>query len=240
MLETLPRVLLAREALEDTGERLHVLLDSTAPQWLERMLRTEFNFKQKDLLRFAAPEERVLLQKAMLPTLPYRDGGFHPVLNELINHAVGRMQLPDAPVETRLFLIRPPVPGAAADAPRGECRNEPALLALAAAKYRFFPVSLDTLPMAERVARLRVASVIIAAHGVSPHTLLFAGDGVRVASIGARGGLNAEIGALRRQGIAYFSEGVPPRGPFTLPEDRFAAFLDALCDPSAEAAAQAA
>jgi capsular polysaccharide biosynthesis protein len=240
MLESLPRLLLARRALHDTGENLRILLDSTAPGWLERMLRGDLGFKDHDVERFAAPGERVLLRQAVLPTLAYRDGGFHPVVNELLTEALGRVELPEVPVATRLFVVRPTVPGAAADAPRGDCSNEPALLALAEARHGFVPVALDALPWRERLARLRLARVVVAAHGVAMHTLLFAGNGVRVGSIGSRGALPAEIGALRRHGVAYLSEGVPPKGPFTLQEERFAAFLDALCDPSAEAAARAA
>ena len=98
---------------------------------------------------------------------------------------------------------------------------------------------LDALPWRERVAWLRGASVVLAGPGVAPTALLLADAGKRVAVVGARGGLMTEVGALRGHRMAYLSEGVPPRGPYTLQENRFAEFLAAICEPDAEVPAAA-
>jgi len=235
MTDLLPRLLLARRAFEDSGERVRLLLESTAPRWLLHMLYAELGFVEAEVQQFDPAAERVRVRQAMLPSLLYRDGVFHPAVHGLLDELAGRLELPDVPVMPRLFLHRPIPPGTDPAAPRGDCRNEAALIALAATRHGFEPVALDTLPWRARIARLRMARVVLAAQGFAPQTLLFAGQGARVAHIGARGTQQAEVAAVRGQDLAYFSEGVPPRGPFTVPEDRFAAFLDALCDPKAEA-----
>jgi capsular polysaccharide biosynthesis protein len=235
VIDTLPRLLLARRAIYDTGERIRLLLDAAAPNWLARVLRVDLGFKENELERFSPQTERVRLRRAMLPGVLYGEGGFHPLVADLVYQLINRLKLPEVPVAGRLFLQRPLPQGAPADAPRSECRNEAALVALAEAQG-FVPVTLDTLPWRERVARLRHARMVLFGPGANVHTLLLAGEGMRVGAIGARSTLLAEIGALRGHRMAYLSDGVPAKGPFTLPEERFAAFLAALCDPNAEAA----
>ncbi len=237
MAETLPRLLLARRAVRDGG-KIRLLLDAAAPSWLVRMLRVDLGLTEDELERFAPATERVRVRRALLPGVLYGPGGFHPLLSELLDQLIGRLALADVAAAPRLLVQRPVPRGASPEQARGDCRNEAALQALAEAQG-FVPVMLDALPWRERVAWLRGASVVLAGPGVAPTALLLADAGKRVAVVGARGGLMTEVGALRGHRMAYLSEGVPPRGPYTLQENRFAEFLAAICEPDAEVPAAA-
>lgn len=233
--EVMPRVQLARRAIYDSGDRIRLLVDGAAPAWLMRLVLDELGFKNDELEPYAPKTERVRLRRAILPGVVAGAGGYHPIVDQLIERVIDRLTLPEVPQALRLFVQRPLSPNADPEAPRGDCENEAALVAFAKAQYGIVPITLDDLPWAKRVAHVRKAQLVLLAPGVAANSMLLAPVGTRIAAIASRGSLVGEICALRGHSAAYFSEGVPPKGPFTIQEGRFAEFLGTLCNAKAKA-----
>lgn len=231
MIELLFRVLLIRRLLRGSGLPVRWLLDADAPAWLLRILHADLGIPPDELEFFRPAIERVRLRQAILPGLVHDENGFHPYADVLLDDLLASLApLPEAPNARRLFLARQNVRNS--HSVQRECRNEPALAALAEARG-FTTIVAEDLPWRQQLALFRNAEIVAGTFGSALHTTLVSPPGTRVGVVGMLNPTQSEIATLRGHRVAYLTEGFMPAGQFTVPESPFAAFLDALCEPAA-------
>jgi capsular polysaccharide biosynthesis protein len=235
VLEMMFRALLTRRLLAGTGLPVRWLMDADAPAWLTRMLHADLGIPREELEFFRPAEERVRLRQAILPGLVHDDNGFHPYADTLLDDLLAAVApLPDVPPTRRLFVTRHGFRNT--HSYQRDCRNEGALVELAEARG-FVPVVPEDLDWRRQLALFRNAEIIVGTFGSALHTALVSPAGTRVGVVGMLNPTQSEIAALRGHRMGYLTNGFAVEGQFTVPEDAFAAFLDALCDPAAAARA---
>lgn len=228
VMEMLFRILLAQEAFADTALRFHVLLPIQTPAWLLEILRRHLGIAPDRLVFFDPERQQVLLRHAIVPTLMLQPGGFHPFANRLIDSFVATLDLAtEAPTPRRVFAVRRRFHNKAA--PYRVCLNEERLAAIATERHGFVPVAMESLSWPAQIAHFREADIVLGLAGSALHTAIFAKGGSRLASLGVMNFTQSDIGVLRRQFNAFLADGVPVSGDFTIDEERFTAFLDAVC-----------
>ena len=226
LIEMLFRVLLVRRALRGTGLRARWLLAADAPAWLLRILAEDLDIPREDIEFFRPLEERVRLRQAILPDMVHDHDGFHPFTDMLIEDLLAHLApLPEVAPAPRLFVGRRGFRNP--ESQQRECRNEAALVALAEARG-FVAIAPEELPWRQQLALFRQAGTIAGLFGSGLHTALVCPAGTRVGVLGVLNTTQSEIGALRGHSMAYMTEGFSLEGQFTVPQDAFAAFLDAL------------
>jgi capsular polysaccharide biosynthesis protein len=229
VMEMLLRILEARDAFGAAADRFHILLPRQSPAWLLAILDHDLGIGPERIVFFDPEREQVLLRHAILPTLMLQDGGFHPVANRLIDSFLATLDLAAlAPTPRRVFAVRRRFQNEAA--PYRICQNEERLVAIAAERHGFVPVAMESLSWQAQIAHFREADIVLGLIGSALHTALFAKPGSRLASLGVMNFTQSDIGVLRRQYNAFLADGVPVSGDFTIDEDRFTAFLDAVCN----------
>lgn len=229
VMEVLLRILAARDALGHTGLRFRLLLPHQAPAWLLHILETDLGIGAENIRFFDPTREQVQLRHAIVPTLLLQAGGFHPVANRLIDGFLATLDLDaEQPPPRRIFAVRRRYRNEAA--PYRLCLNEERLVEIAAKRHGFVPVAMESLSWRGQIAHFREAEIMLGLTGSALHTALFARPGSRLAALGVMNFTQSDIGGLRRQYNAFLGDGVPVEGAFAIDEDRFAAFLDAVCD----------
>lgn len=228
LLEMLFRILIARAAFASTGLRFRYLLSSRSPEWLLAILERDLAIRADEMEFFDPAREQVALRHAIVPSLIIQRGGFHPLANTLIDDCLHGLDLPPLfPLPARVFAVRQRFHNPAA--PYRICLNEDRLAAIAAERHGFVPIAMERLTWPEQVALFRGSDTMLGQAGSALHTALFSKPGSRLASLGLMNGVQSDIGALRRQYNAFLIDGVPSAGEFVIDEDRFTAFLDAVC-----------
>ena len=228
VMEMLLRILEARDALGHTGLRFRLLLPRQSPAWLLHILEHSLGIGAEKIVFFDPEREQVQLRHAIVPTLMVQGGGFHPVANRLIDGFLATLDLAaEAPTPPRIFAVRRRFRNDAA--PYRLCLNEDRLAAIAAERHGFVPVAMESLSWPAQIAHFREAEIMLGLTGSALHTALFARPGSRLAALGVMNFTQSDIGVLRRQYNAFLGDGVPVVGEFTIDEDRFTAFLDAVC-----------
>jgi capsular polysaccharide biosynthesis protein len=230
LIEMLFRILLVRRLLRGSGLAVRWLLDAQAPAWLLRILHADLGISPAEIELFRPAEERVILRHAILPGLVAGQGGFHAHADTLIGDLLASLSpLPEAPAR-RLFVVRTGVQ-TSKPLPR-DCRNEAALVAIAAARG-FVAVATQDVPWRQQLALFRNAEIVVGAFGSGLQTALVSPASTRLGVIGWLNAVQSQIATLRGQRIAYLTEGVTLDGQYEVPEAAFTEFLDAICDPAA-------
>ncbi len=228
LTDMLFRIILARAAFQDTGLRYHLLLDRSSPSWLLRILIDHLNISPDDIEFFDPQVEQVRLRHAIVPCLPIQGGGFHPAVNDMLADMLAGLNLPEvSATPTRLFVGRRGFTNPASGYRR--CINEDALIAIAAHRHGFTPVTVEAMPWPQQIAAFRDAEIVLGLAGSGLHNALFSRPGSALASIGVMNLVQSEIGHLRRQHNAFL-DGIPISGDFAVDEAGFTAFLDAIFD----------
>lgn len=228
LVEMLFRVLVARAAFAGTGLNFRTLLPVRSPQWLLDILEQHLQIPRSAILFYDPAQEQVALRHAILPTQILQPGGFHPGANAMIDQLIHRLDLDRvAPTPARVFAVRRGFYNPAA--PYRVCMNEDRLAEIAAQRHGFAAVAAETLSWREQAALFHRADIVLGLAGSGLHNAIFARPGSRLASLGVMNAVQSDIGTLRLQHNAFLMPGVAVSGQFTIDEDLFTAFLDAVC-----------
>jgi capsular polysaccharide biosynthesis protein len=225
IIETLPRLMTALRVLAGADERPAFLLDSAAPAWLREALHNVFAIPAADMVPFDRFADRIVLRRAIIPTLASFDGAYHPYAGSVFEQVADMAGARAARLDVRrVYLTRvfhSMRPGAAR-----RCVNGPALAAIAASEFGFSIVAAETLPWRAQVALCAGADMIAGDYGSALHNAAFAGAGTRVAAIGLRALDQSYLGALRGHRNAYLR--VAGEGDYAVDPELFRAYLDAV------------
>lgn len=229
LIEILFRILVARAAFANTGLSFQYLLPVQTPGWLLRILDQHLGIPRETIAFFDPTIEQVELRHAILPARVLQPGGFHPGVNAMIDQLIGVLDLGAlAPTPPRVFAMRRGFHNPAA--PYRVCLNEERLLDIAAKRHGFVPVTTEQLTWAEQIALFQRADIVVGLAGSGLHNAIFAKPDSRLASLGVMNDVQSDIGTLRRQHNAFLDPGQDMLGTFSIDEDRFTAFLDAVCN----------
>lgn len=228
LVEMLPRLLIARQALGDALSRTKVLLPSNTPAWLEAMVARALRTPDPVFERYDPLTEQVVLSSGIIPALPVNESGFHPGQNALFDDLrsaiIGSESKPLAP---RLFITRALFNNPSTSNRR--CLNEFALAEIAAREYGFAILAPETLPWETQIRLMAGASVIAGEFGSGLHGALFAPPETRVAVLGILNLKQSSIATLRGQRIAYMATPKPNKlGRYAVDEWAFRRFMDAV------------
>jgi len=238
LIEMLFRLLEARCALPDGERELRFLLDAAAPDWLLRILTESLGVARAAIVTFDTGRERVKLRQAIIPTnLGGSERGFHPFAGTLIDALLERMALPDparrgaqgAGRGRRLFVSRRSFKNAASGGGR-VCLNEDQLTQIAGRRHGFEEVTMESLSWPMQVALFRHAEIVVGPWGSAMHTSLFSAPGSRMGVIGFGALVQSNIAALRGTDIGFLARNLRIQGAFSVDEEQFKVFLDAVCD----------
>jgi capsular polysaccharide biosynthesis protein len=229
LIELLFRLLIADRAFFQPNRLPYrILLDFEAPKWLLKILEDYFDIKPDDVEFFFPQHERILLRHGYFTTNIFQDYGINPFANELIDDLIERVYKPSTILlPRRIFVTRKRFQNPAA--PYRICMNEQNLVDIAVKRHGFTPISFEDLPWHQQIAHFRESEIVLGQAGSGLHNALFCRKGSRLASVGNMNYVQAEIGALRQQHNAFFTNGVDLRGEFSVDELSFEAFLDKVC-----------
>ncbi len=228
LIEMMPRILLVQRIFWDTGLRCRILLDKAAPKWLLTILRDNFGITRDDIEFFDSQTERVRLRQAIMPSLLHFYDGFHPLLNELIDNFLLKMDLPAPhPGQERIFIARREFRNEHSQ--QRFCRNEADLIEIAKNRYGFQVLAAEDLSWREQLAIFRNAKTVVGQWGSGMHNAIFSGPGTKIGQLGATNTIQSEIGSLRKHQNAYMTKGFATTNDFDIPQDRFEHFLEAIC-----------
>jgi len=230
VIELLFRILIGREAFFQVDHPPYrILLDFAAPSWLLRILEENFGLGPASIEFFFPQQERVLLRHAIIPTSIFQDSGINPFANYLIDNLMQRLEIQAQPRQyPRIFVARGNYHNPAS--PFRICKNEQELINIAIKRHGFKSVKVETMSWRQQIALFWNAEIVIGQGGSGLHTALFSKPGSRLASIGNLNFVQAEIGALRRQHTAFYTENIELKGHFSVDENLFQAFIDRVCD----------
>jgi capsular polysaccharide biosynthesis protein len=226
LIEMLPRLWVAKQALGDTISDYKILVSSIAKPWLINILTGVLGFSENQLVFYDPEKEFILIREAVLPTLTSFDSHFHPVSNRIIDDLVKDTREHNVFMCSRLFLSRAMVSNPAT-APR-KCLNEARLAEIAAREFGFTVIAPETLSWPIQINMFHNAEVIAGEFGSGLHNALFAKAGTRVGSIGIHNLAQSLIGALRQHRNAYLAITVRANGEFEIEEETFRSYLASL------------
>ena len=229
LIETMFHMLMAQRLLKDSGVDAAFLIPETAGLWFRHMLEQDFGVPTANVEFYRPAEERIHLRQAILPAMLHLEDGFHPVANDLVADMLDRLDpLPPPPVPApRLFLSRGDFNSQGRSLGR-LCANEAELIRIAETRFGFTAVRMEKLPWREQIALLRNARIVAGQFGSAMHGTLFCDPGTRVVSLGILNLTQSEIAALRGQDMAYMTRDISLQGEFTIDEDAFSQFLEAV------------
>lgn len=228
LVEMLFRILVARAAFAGTSLSFRTLLPVQSPAWLLDILDQHLQIPRSAIVFYDPTQEQVALRHAILPAQVLQPGGFHPGANAMIDQLIHRLELDRvAPTPARVFAVRRGFYNPSA--PYRVCMNEDRLAEIAAQRHGFVPVAVETLNWREQVALFNRAEIVLGLAGSGLHNAIFARPGSRLASLGVMNAVQSNIGTLRRQHNAFLMTGVEVSGAFSIDEDLFTDFLDAVC-----------
>jgi len=227
LVEMLPRLLVAREALGGfAGAKL--LLPADSPAWFDDILRQALGGTLPAVERYDTLRERVVLEEGVLPGLPLQRDGFHPGLNPLMDRLRDALIGPQAAsLAPRVFVSRALFFNPATM--RRRCLNELRIAEIAATEYGFAVIAPETLPWATQMRLMAGAEIIAGEFGSALHGAIFARSGTRVAALGIGNLTQSQIADLRGQEIAYLATETPNAlGRYAIDEWAFRRFMDAV------------
>jgi capsular polysaccharide biosynthesis protein len=234
LLEALLKLAVAQRALHPTQVqatphelRAKVLVDDKAASWAYRILYDYFKIKQDDVITYKRDCDVVLLKKAILPTIPSINEGFHPFVNQLIQQ-IEPVSVRHSPVGIdRLFITRSLL-GQTSSIYRS-CINELTLCRIAAVEFGFTPIAPETMPFDAQIRLFANAKAVVGLYGSGLHTAIFSPPGTHVGSVGYLNLVQSTIGALRGHHNAYIRQRLDgPDGGFEVDEGAFRVLLKSL------------
>lgn len=232
LLEMLPRLQLARRILGPALPAHRILMDRQAPGWLLSILHGLYGCTDADFEWFDSSAEKLLLMRAIVPTLASTDGPFHPYAASLYADALrwagpARLQAEGLFVSRALFS-NPHSYGR-------RCLNEVELARIATREFGLAVVAPETFPWADQIRLFAGARVVVGEFGSALHSALFAPPGARVGALGFFNLAQSYIGALCGQRNAYLrttpAEGArpgDPAGDYSVDPDLFRQFVTTL------------
>lgn len=227
LIEMLPKLLLAARFPALFGD-LAPVLDRAMSPWLIDILTAHLGIDEGRAIWFDSRAEQLDLDAATILPLLTRRGGYHPLAGTLIENFAARIAVPPADPMPRLFVARGDFANPAA--PRRRLLNEAELAEIAAREFGFAVVHPETLDFAAQAGLFAQARAVLGQAGSGMHNALFSPAGAAIGMIRFPAPDQSAIAALRRQRIAYLTEGVhePAPGEYIVDHDRFRHFVEAL------------
>lgn len=224
LIETLPKIMVARRALGGDIGSLRVLLEIGTPLWLLRILSDVLELDAEQFVVYDPLQERILLRQAVMPTLASFDGWFHPFCNLAIEETIRLAGVEPNSIDVpRLFLSRALFFNPATEVRR--CTNELRLAEIAAKEFGFALIAPESFPWRTQLGLFRNAKIVVGEFGSGLHSTLFSRPGTVVGSIGLASMGQSMIGALRQQHNAYLRTERDEDGSYVIDEDLFRLFL---------------
>jgi capsular polysaccharide biosynthesis protein len=234
LLEALLKLAVAQRALQPTQAQatpheLHakLLVDDKAADWAYRILYDHFKIKPEDVIVYKRDSDVVLLKRAILPTIPSTNEGFHPFVNQLIQQ-IEPVGVRHSPIGIdRLFITRSLL-GQTSSINRS-CTNELTLCHIAAVEFGFTPIAPETMPFDAQIRLFANAKAVSGLYGSGLHTAIFSPPDTRIGSIGYLNLVQSTIGALRGHYNAYIRQSFDgPDGKFEVDEGAFRVLMKSL------------
>lgn len=224
LIEALPKLLAVRSLVGADWASLLFLFRMDTPAWLLQICKRNLGLTDAQFVFFDPAKEKVALRRGIYPCLPIQAGCFHPVVAELMEKVEIRPSVA-APTARKLFISRLALPEARHQV-RG-CANEAELCDIAVSRgYEIYSPERDDWDT--QITRLRGASRIVGLTGSGMHSALLCSSRPLIGFIGGLNMVQCQIASLMQQPFAALIDGVTVGKGFSVPEDLFRTFLDAL------------
>jgi capsular polysaccharide biosynthesis protein len=199
LLEILPRLWLARQALGDAAFAAHaVLIDSTTPDWAYGMMRDAAGVQDSQIVTYDRSRTLWHMPSLIVPGMVHGDFRFHPWAWRFYRSlpASGRKDLP-----RRIYVARAPEVALRDGANRRITDNAAEIEALLA-RRDIVAVYPERLSWEDQIAMFRRATLIVGEFGSGLHNAIFTGGRARVICLGFMNYVQSTIGALRNHKMA--------------------------------------
>lgn len=227
LIETLPKLMVARHALNEKFYTIKILLPTFTPSWLKKILTNIFKIKESQFLFYHSHHDRVMVREAVVPTLVSFDGWFHPHFNSIIDEITRLVGIEAESINVpRVFLSRALHSSSQSGGRR--CLNEHRLSEIAVSEFEFAVVPAETFPWPTQIGIFRNARIIVGEFGSGLHTAIFSRPGTIVGSLGIRSLAQTMIGAVRQQHNAYLRIEWDEDNTCVIDEDIFRKFMKVL------------
>ena len=199
LLETLPRLWLARRVLGDAFSGCLIPLHQRFPGWAAKLLQTVAGAREEQFVR--CEDNGIMLRTPMLiaPGMLHADFHWHPMASDYFD-GLEAAPRPDLPRE---FAIRRP--RQIADAGAANRRVTDGIDEVEALfERRGLPlISPERLAFSEQVALFRQATLVVGEYGSALHGTIFSPASTRVLCLGFDSDVQTKIAAFRGQRMAY-------------------------------------
>lgn len=225
LIEMLPRLWVAQQALGEDWPSYKVLLSTDAPRWLTDILTRWLGIVPQRLVRYDPAKETVCATHAALPSLVSFNTHFHPAFNSFVSDTIAKTCQHNRLALSRLYVARFGFRNPSS--PYRRCLNEERLAEIAAGEFGFTVLRPETLLWPLQIELFRNAQVVVGEFGSGMHNTIFSNEGVHVGCIGVNNLTQTYIGALRKQTNVYLAVDARENGAFEVDEEKFRVFLAA-------------
>lgn len=200
----LPRLILAERVGLDLAETKILANALTAP-WHLQILRDVFGIRESNITFFDPQAERVRIEYALIPYLPFRAEGFHPESAQLFAQLKQRILGDDggqAGDAARVILVDRRRFFNPASRQRQATNFDEMIAALRVVEPRLEVVDPSELSLREQVRLFDETRLLIGEYGSGLHNSLFSRPGTAVISIGESNEVQQQICKLQQQSYA--------------------------------------
>lgn len=203
----LPRLILAEQLGIDLAETRILASAHTVP-WHLQILRDVFGIRESNIVFFDPELERIHLESALIPYLPYRTEGFHPdsaqVFAQLKQRILGG-DAPEAGEASRIILIDRRRFFNPESRQRQATNFDEMIAALQGVEPRLEVVDPSDLSLRDQVRLFDETRLLIGEYGSGLHNSLFSRAGASVISIGQSNETQQKICELQQQSYALIA-----------------------------------
>ncbi|MCJ2082335.1 glycosyltransferase family 61 protein [Methylobacterium sp. J-090] len=201
LLDILPRLWIAIE-IYGVNRAANFIIPNGTPRFAVEIIREYFGISTS--VNFDLDRENLLLETAVIPSVPHNDHFFHSIMNEFVDWLLSHPKVISA-METRtkspqlIYVTRRKFRGVSTSYVRS-ISNEEQVLELVK-DLGFTVVSPEELPWSDQIALFSQARVIAGEDGSGLHNAIFSPAGTAVVCLNPANQVQVSITALRGQQI---------------------------------------
>lgn len=207
LVDILPRLWLYQRFVQDSNDKLKIVLPSDVPDFARRILSDYFGIKNCDIRFFTFPENNVRLRSAVIPSLLHNSHHFHPAINlfagDMIKMAfqVLKKEAVSCPMPSRLYISRTQFREKSTSYSRA-LANDDAIMDLVK-RFDFSIVYPESMTWAEQIALFSRARIIVGEAGSGLHNAIFSPQCSTIICLNPQNHVQGSIAAVRNQNIFY-------------------------------------
>lgn len=197
----LPRLVLAERHGIDLSQT-QVLASVLTPAWHLQILGEVFGIPDSNIVFFDPESERVCIESALIPQLPYRTEGFHPDTASLFAELKQKIladEAPDAAEATRVILIDRRRFSNPESRQRQATNFDEMVAALREVQPQLEVVDPSELSLRDQVRLFDQTRLLIGEYGSALHNSLFGRPGMAVVTIGESNETQQKICEVQQQ-----------------------------------------